>query len=86
MLDVKLPLQYTLNKLEGRTLLKNRLPEFRKLHGYSQESLAEALGVSRQTVISIEKGKYNPSLPLALQIAKLFKTNVESIFFFEEER
>jgi len=71
--------------MEGIKLLKNRLPEYRRIHNFSQESLAEALGVSRQTVISIEKGKYNPSLPLALQIAKLFRTNVESIFFFEED-
>ncbi|GIN41470.1 helix-turn-helix transcriptional regulator [Heyndrickxia oleronia] len=64
--------------------MKNKLNEYRKLYGYSQDTLAEKLGVSRQTIISIEKGKYNPSLPLALQIAKTFDTIVEKIFFLEE--
>lgn len=65
--------------------LKNKVPEYRKIYGYSQDKLAEKLGVSRQTIISIEKGKYNPSLPLAMIMAKVFETNVESIFFLEEE-
>lgn len=64
--------------------LKNRLLEYRKKHGYSQDKLAEMLNVSRQTIISIEKGKYNPSLPLAISIAKIFKTHVESIFLHDE--
>ena len=64
--------------------MKNKLPEYRKRFGYSQDKLAEALGVSRQTIISIEKGKYNPSLPLAMIIARVFQTNVESIFFLEK--
>ncbi|GGN60821.1 MULTISPECIES: helix-turn-helix transcriptional regulator [Oceanobacillus] len=65
--------------------MKNKLVEYRQEFGYSQEKLAEALEVSRQTIISIEKGKYNPSLPLALKMAKIFKTNVESIFSLEED-
>lgn len=65
--------------------LKNNMTVYRRKFGYSQEGLAEALGVSRQTIISIEKGKYNPSLPLAMIIAKTFQTNVESIFFLEEK-
>ena len=65
--------------------LENKLIEFRKQFGYSQDKLAEQLGVSRQTVISIEKGKYNPSLPLAMIIAELFKTSVENIFILEEK-
>lgn len=65
--------------------LKNKVSEFRKNHGFSQDRLAEKLGVSRQTIISIEKGKYNPSLPLALIMAQVFETNVENIFFLEEE-
>ncbi|MCY7823332.1 helix-turn-helix transcriptional regulator [Bacillus spizizenii] len=65
--------------------MKNRVMEFRKKHGYSQDKLAELLNVSRQTIISIEKGKYNPSLPLALQIAKTFNTIVEQIFLLEED-
>lgn len=64
--------------------MKNKVAEFRKKFGYSQEHLASELGVSRQTIISIEKGKYNPSLPLAMMMAKLFQTNVESIFILEE--
>ncbi|MCY9376508.1 helix-turn-helix transcriptional regulator [Bacillus sp. T17B1] len=66
-------------------LLKNRVMEFRKKYGYSQDKLAELLNVSRQTIISIEKGKYNPSLPLALRIAKIFNTIVEQIFLLEED-
>ncbi|MEW9675582.1 helix-turn-helix transcriptional regulator [Lentibacillus sp. L22] len=65
--------------------MKNNMTVYRRKFGYSQEGLAEALGVSRQTIISIEKGKYNPSLPLAMIIAKTFQTNVESIFFLEEK-
>ena len=65
--------------------LKNKLSEHRKKYGFSQDKLAERLGVSRQTIISIEKGRYNPSLPLAMIIAELFETRVENIFFLEEE-
>lgn len=65
--------------------LKNKVTEYRKKKGLSQDRLAAKLGVSRQTIISIEKGKYNPSLPLAMIIAEVFETSVESIFFLEEE-
>ncbi|MDR4887711.1 helix-turn-helix transcriptional regulator [Fredinandcohnia sp. QZ13] len=65
--------------------MQNKVAEFRKKHGYSQDRLAEKLGVSRQTIISIEKGKYNPSLPLALIMAEVFETKVENIFILEEE-
>ncbi|QIW79986.1 helix-turn-helix transcriptional regulator [Bacillus tequilensis] len=65
--------------------MKNRVMEYRKKYGYSQDKLAELLNVSRQTIISIEKGKYNPSLPLALHIAKIFNTIVEQIFLLEED-
>lgn len=65
--------------------LKNKVSEFRKKYGFSQDRLAEKLGVSRQTIISIEKRKYNPSLPLAMIMAKVFETNVEDIFLLEEE-
>ena len=58
--------------------------EQRKKHGYSQEALAQKLHVSRQTIISIEKGKYNPSLPLALVIAEVFQTNVEQLFTLDK--
>lgn len=64
--------------------MKNKVAEFRKQFGYSQENLASKLGVSRQTIISIEKGKYNPSLPLAMIMAEIFQTSVENIFSLEE--
>jgi putative transcriptional regulator len=58
----------------------NRVRELRSGHAWSQADLAERLDVSRQTVNAIETGKYDPSLPLAFRIAKLFRTNIESIF------
>ncbi|MCS0542625.1 helix-turn-helix transcriptional regulator [Aeromonas veronii] len=65
--------------------MQNKVSEFRKKHGFSQDRLAEKLGVSRQTIISIEKGKYSPSLPLALIMAEVFETKVEDIFILEKE-
>ncbi|SET51691.1 putative transcriptional regulator [Salinibacillus kushneri] len=65
--------------------MKNKMNEHRKKLGFSQDKLAEKLGVSRQTIISIEKGRYNPSLPLAMIIAELFDTSVENIFFLEQD-
>lgn len=64
--------------------MDNKLKELRETHGYSQDQLAKKLGVSRQTIISIEKGRYNPSLPLALQMGRIFGTPVENIFFLED--
>jgi putative transcriptional regulator len=64
--------------------LKNKLVEYRKTFGYSQERLATRLGVSRQTIISIEKGKYDPSLNLAFQLAQVFDVSIEEIFVYEE--
>jgi putative transcriptional regulator len=58
----------------------NRVRELRAGHAWSQADLADRLDVSRQTVNAIETGKYDPSLPLAFRIAKLFRTNIESIF------
>lgn len=66
--------------------LKNNLRKLRFLNGETtQEQLAEALDVSRQTIHSIECGKFNPSVKLALAIAKHFKVSVEEVFYFEEE-
>lgn len=65
--------------------MKNRLEEIRKLHSIRQEDLAAALEVSRQTIGSLENGKYNPSIMLAFKIAKFFKMNIEEIFIYEEE-
>ncbi len=62
------------------TLKKNKLKEYREKHNFSQECLADKVEVTRQTVISIEKGKYTPSLELALKFTKIFKCKVEDIF------
>lgn len=64
--------------------MKNRLYDLRKSHKYTQEELAKKLGVTRQTIISIEQGKYIASLPLALKMAKIFGVPLEQIFDLEE--
>jgi putative transcriptional regulator len=64
--------------------MKNQLRELRAAHNWSQGALADELGVSRQTVNAIETGKYDPSLPLAFKIARLFKKPIEEIFHAEE--
>ena len=66
--------------------MKNRLEELRKQRGVRQEDLAQALGVSRQTVISLEKGKYNPSLALAFKLARVFGMPIEEIFDDSDEQ
>lgn len=65
--------------------MKNRLEELRKGRDMLQEDLADALGVSRQTVGSLENGRYNPSILLAFKIARFFKLTIEEIFIYEEE-
>lgn len=65
--------------------MKNKLEEFRKRRGIRQEELADALGVSRQTIGSLENGRYNPSILLAFKIARYFQTTIEEIFVYEEE-
>ncbi len=65
--------------------MKNRLEELRKQRGIRQEELAAALSVSRQTIGSLENGRYNPSIKLALKIARYFGLPVEQIFIDEEE-
>ena len=62
--------------------MKNKLKELRREHGLTQEELAQALGVTRQTIIAIENKKYDPSLRLALRISQFFNTPVEDIFKF----
>jgi putative transcriptional regulator len=66
-------------------IVKNDVREQRRQRGLSQSDLASELGVSRQTIIAIESGKYSPSLPLAFRIARFFKQPVETIFDPEEE-
>jgi putative transcriptional regulator len=65
------------------TITKNRLKEFRAKHDMTQENLAIKLGITRQTIIAIEKERYNPSLTLAFKIAKLFDCPIEDIFLFD---
>lgn len=65
--------------------LKNRLEELRKQRGIRQEELAEALEVSRQTIGSLENGRYNPSILLAFKISRYFGLPIEEIFLYEEE-
>lgn len=65
--------------------MKNRLEEIRKKRGVNQEDLATALEVSRQTIGSLENGRYNPSIILAFKIARYFEMSIEEIFIYEEE-
>lgn len=64
--------------------MKNRLEELRRLRGIKQEDLATALEVSRQTIGSLENGRYNPSILLAFKIARYFDMSIEDIFIYEE--
>lgn len=65
--------------------MKNNIKDLRAKNDFSQDVLAEKLGVSRQTIISLEKGRYNPSITLAFKLALLFKCKIEDIFIYEEE-
>jgi len=65
--------------------LKNRLEELRKSRGIRQEELAAVLEVSRQTIGSLENGRYNPSIVLAFKIARYFGMSIEDIFIYEED-
>ena len=65
--------------------MENRIAELRKARRISQAELAEAVAVTRQTIISLESGRYNASLLLAHKIAKYFELTIEDIFLFEEE-
>lgn len=64
--------------------MKNIIKQLRKEAGFRQEDMAKELGVSRQTIIAIENDKYNPTLELAMKIAKLLNRHVEDIFFLED--
>lgn len=63
--------------------MKNRIKEFREERGLTQEDLARLLDTSRQTIISLEKEKYNPSIILAYKISKVFEKKIEDVFIFE---
>jgi len=64
--------------------VKNRIEEIRKERGIRQEDFARSMGVSRQTISSLENGRYNPSIMLAYKIAKYFEMTIEEVFVFEE--
>ena len=64
--------------------MKNRIEEIRKARGVNQEELAKALGVSRQTISSLENGRYNPSIELAYKLSKYFGMTIEEVFIFAE--
>ena len=65
--------------------MNNKIKELRKVNKVTQDDLAEAVGVTRQTIISLENGKYNASLQLAYKISRYFGKEIEDIFIFEEE-
>ena len=65
--------------------MKNKIENIRKEQGILQDEMAKALGVSRQTISSLENGRYNPSITLAYKIAKYFRMTIEEVFVFEEE-
>jgi len=65
--------------------MKNRLKVYRAMYNLTQEELAKKVGVTRQTIIAIEKGKYDPSLELAFRIARFFGVRIEDIFIYEGE-
>jgi putative transcriptional regulator len=64
--------------------MKNTIKELRARHNLTQEKLAQAVGVRRETIIFLEQGKYNPSLRLAHNIAKILKTSVDELFIFDD--
>jgi putative transcriptional regulator len=65
--------------------MENRIADLRAQAGISQAALAEQVGVSRQTIISIERGRFDPSLPLAFRLAKTFDLSIEDLFTYTEE-
>jgi putative transcriptional regulator len=64
--------------------MKNKIKVFRAMYDLTQEDLAHEVGVTRQTILAIEKGKYDPSLELAFRMARRFQVTIEEIFIFEE--
>lgn len=64
--------------------MKNKIKVFRAMHDLTQEDLAQSIGVTRQTILAIEKGKYVPSLDLAFRISRYFRVNIEEVFQYDE--
>ena len=65
--------------------MKTRIKEYRARYDLTQEELAKKVGVRRETIVFLEKGRYNPSLKLAHEIAKALNTNIDELFIFKEE-
>lgn len=70
-----------MTRIEGKLVIKNYIQELRNAKNMTQQDLADAVQVTRATIIAIEKGNYNPSLELAFRLAKFFKMGVEDIFY-----
>lgn len=68
-------------RIEGKLIIQNRIQELRAEKGLTQQDLADAVDVTRATIIALEKGSYNPSLELAFRLAKFFKIGIENIFY-----
>lgn len=66
--------------------MKNRIKEFRARYNFTQEDLAKKVGVRRETIVFLEKGKYNPSLNLAYEVSKALKTTIYELFTFEKKK
>lgn len=66
-------------------MLRTKVKEYRERAGLKQSELAALVGVRRETIVHLENGRYNPSLKLAMDIAKVFQTTVEELFFFSED-
>ena len=73
-------------QMERMDIVKNRIEAIRKEKGIRQDEFAKLMGVSRQTISSLETGRYNPSIYLAYKIAKFFGMTIEEVFVFEEEQ
>ena len=85
MMESMLSMSTRIKKKRKETSVKNRLEELRKQRGVLQETLANELEVSRQTIGSIENGRYNPSIMLAFKLARYFQCAIEEIFIYEED-
>lgn len=83
---VRVPMRFFMEStLDMDSAVQNRVRELRTSREWTQEYLAEAVGVSRQSINSIERGRYIPSLPLALQLARIFRCPVDQIFSLENQ-
>ena len=76
---------FYMTKQETKLKITNELPSFRRAIAVTQQKLADEIGVTRATIIAIEKGNYNPSLELAFRLARFFDTDLESLFSAEEK-